>query len=1128
MKVKKMTFASDLRMKARFILSCLIFSTQVCSVAYSQRYNFSSFNISHGLPNDQVTCIYQDDIGYLWIGTAYGICRFNGIQFLKFESENPVSQNTIKSIFQDKEGNIWIGMLRKGVARFSGVEFTFLNSKNGLLNDNVNAICQDASGKIWFGTSQGVSIYDGEKFTSLTTNDGLCDNAVTDIRMDSTGSIWVSTLNGISLIKNNQIINYSIDDGLSSGVIYQINLQKDNTPFFSTQMGINLFDRGKFYQLPSAAFLNEDRIQSTFIEQNGEMCAATYSNGVFYFRDSLVKHFTVADGLAGDLILCSYLDKENNSWFGTMNGLTRYSGDNFESFTTSDGLPGNNLLSVYAGKSGKIFFGTLSNGLSVFDGTRFQNYGSTEGLRNKTIWNISEGYNDKVWLSTTGGPVSFNLTENIFDYPVYFLINELVYQVLQIDSDKVFFATDKGLFEKSNNRLTRFGKSQGLTEENVRCLFLDAKNELWIGTLKGLFQLKGDTVTDIGLKYKLPQVPVTCITADPEGRIIVSTFDFGLYIIGEKKAVNLNSQNGLLNSRILKIFYDRDLVWIATPDGLDCMNWKSYIERNVFEVSHFNKGNGYYGIETNSICSDSLGSIWLAAGNGAYRFSYAPGFTKSSIPQLTLNKVQLFLKDVERTKLRIKINPRSGLPVNPVLPFNQNYLSFYFTGIFLSAPEEVNYQYILEGFEQDWNPVTSQTVANYTNLPAGKFTFKVKATVNNREWTPIVTFNFEIKPPIWKTPVAYLFYLLAIVIAVFLILQFRTRNLNRSRLLLKQKVAERTLELNEKNAELEKLSLVASETDNAVMIFNDKLELEWANHAFSKITGYSLNEKNENSPVTIFDLSTADNIHLLVNESITNKKAKVYESRITARGGNTIWVSSTLNPIFDDKGALKKIVVIDTDITLRKNMEVQITNSLHEKGLLLKEIHHRVKNNLQIIISLFNLQSGFIKDESALDALKEGQDRIKSIALIHDRFYQADGTSKIDFDDYIRRLCDSILQSAGIQRNLVKINIKTDRISLNIDQAVPCGLIINEIVNNALKHAFQNGEGTISISFKEKEESVFLEISDNGPGLPPEVDFQNPESLGLQLIHALADQIDAEIRLNNASGVTYLIIFKMN
>ena len=345
--------------------------------------------------------------------------------------------------------------------------------------------------------------------------------------------------------------------------------------------------------------------------------------------------------------------------------------------------------------------------------------------------------------------------------------------------------------------------------------------------------------------------------------------------------------------------------------------------------------------------------------------------------------------------------------------------------------------------------------------------------------------------------------------------------------MLRQKVEQRTRELNQKNLELEKLSIVASETDNSVLIFDDELDLEWANAGFTKMTGYAFQDFlyafGGNIGVVTFYKDAA----AVVDECTREQKSLSFESKVKCKDGSEIWTSNMLTPIFDSNKELKKVVVIQTDITYRKSMEEQIRASLEEKGLLLREIHHRVKNNLQIIISLFNLQSHYVNDEKAFEALKEGQDRIKSMALIHERFYQNEGLSRIDFDEYIKRLVENLLLSFNVPPGKISYTIQAEKISLDRDTAVPCGLIINELVSNTIKHAFDEQQsGELQIHFRKLEgDELELIIHDNGKGLPAGFSIEDTDSLGMQLISALANQLDAKLTVESGKGATFRLKF---
>ena len=211
----------------------------------------------------------------------------------------------------------------------------------------------------------------------------------------------------------------------------------------------------------------------------------------------------------------------------------------------------------------------------------------------------------------------------------------------------------------------------------------------------------------------------------------------------------------------------------------------------------------------------------------------------------------------------------------------------------------------------------------------------------------------------------------------------------------------------------------------------------------------------------------------------------------------------------------------------RKNIENQLQISIEDKELLLRELHHRVKNNLMIISSLLNLQSAYIKDEESRTIFKESQNRARSMALIHERLYQSTDLKRIDFGDYIRTLANDLYHTYVMDTSLIKLNVDVDDIRLDINTSIPLGLILNELVTNSLKHAFpHSSSGEIDIIFHTQDKSYLLEVKDDGIGFNENIDYKNTDSLGLRLVTNLTDQIEGKIEFSNKSGTSFKIIFK--
>lgn len=241
--------------------------------------------------------------------------------------------------------------------------------------------------------------------------------------------------------------------------------------------------------------------------------------------------------------------------------------------------------------------------------------------------------------------------------------------------------------------------------------------------------------------------------------------------------------------------------------------------------------------------------------------------------------------------------------------------------------------------------------------------------------------------------------------------------------------------------------------------------------------------------------------------------------------GKTMWLQAFLNPVnLGDKP--EEISCLVYDNTERKEIDRRVRDALKEKEVLLQEVHHRVKNNLQVISSILNLQSGYVTDPHTLEILRESQQRIKSMSFIHETLYRTSDFSNINFSDYLRSLVVNLIQSYRLQDTTISFNPEIDEVSLNIDQAIPCGLMVNEMISNALKYAFiGRKKGTITVKLKMVDGQVSLVVADDGVGLPKDFQYEKTDSLGVQLIYTLIEQLDGRIEVEGDKGTQFLITF---
>ncbi|MGD1804683.1 PAS domain-containing protein [Dapis sp. BLCC M126] len=307
---------------------------------------------------------------------------------------------------------------------------------------------------------------------------------------------------------------------------------------------------------------------------------------------------------------------------------------------------------------------------------------------------------------------------------------------------------------------------------------------------------------------------------------------------------------------------------------------------------------------------------------------------------------------------------------------------------------------------------------------------------------------------------------------------------------------------------------------------NDSL-FSYLNQTWLNFTGDSLEEEIGDGWQQAIHPEDLENYLETYQENFYTHQPFTIEYRLRRADGEYRWVFDTGVPRFNLNNSFAGYIGSCIDISDRKQAETQIQNSLQEKEVLLKEIHHRVKNNLHIISNLLDLQSDYIEDEKVLELFADSQNRIQTMALIHEQLYQSKDLGQIDFTEYIHTLMDNLLCSYSNRENIIHPVINVEPISLNLETAIPCGLLINELVTNSLKYAFPNGEnGEVGLELhQDEQEKIHLTIRDNGIGIPADFDWQNSSSLGLKLVRILSKQLKAEIEFDGSQGTVVNLKF---
>jgi PAS domain S-box-containing protein len=342
----------------------------------------------------------------------------------------------------------------------------------------------------------------------------------------------------------------------------------------------------------------------------------------------------------------------------------------------------------------------------------------------------------------------------------------------------------------------------------------------------------------------------------------------------------------------------------------------------------------------------------------------------------------------------------------------------------------------------------------------------------------------------------------------------------------RKKSIERALEKSEA-----RFRQVVESAPNAIVMSNASGRIEMVNAQAERVFGYARAELL-GQPVEMLVPKRFRGRHPALRTSYLNDPRSrpmgagrdLYGLR---KDGSEFPVEIGLNPIETEEGTMVLSAVVD--ISERKHREESIQAALKEKDVLLGEIHHRVKNNLQVIHSLLDLQSSKIRDETALQLLKESQNRLKSMAMIHQTLYQSKDFGHVDFRDFLDALVPTLVSSYSVDPGRIKLAISGADVSLPINAAIPCGLVVNELISNALKHAFPKGSnGEIKVDLaSEPDDTIVLTVADDGVGIPDDIDLGNATTLGLQLVELLAEQLAAKLTLQRSNPTLFVLRFQV-
>lgn len=851
----------------RFILSVL-FLGPLFSVA---QFNITNYSVVDGLAQSQVYGMLEDSRGYIWMGTyGGGISQFDGKKFKNFSKKDGLINNYVLAIHETKSGNIWVGT-QNGISIYNGIEFQNIKIDN---KEHIMASCflEDRSGMMWIGTSNGIYQYSNGKFENWSAINQLYNGHIFDLYEHLDGAIWACDGSGVLKINQEKNTIYGLRDGLSntntrhfvgdtSGIyvstlggglnkfdgkkftvitrefedIHDMLLDEGVIWLSSPNKGVLRFDlsTNQFKIIDKTHGLSNNHTRSILKDSWGNFWFSTSGGGVNKYFGQEFEHLTKTDWLQEDYVYDVHVASNNNIWTSHSQNLVMTNDDTTIVYNRLNGYAGGKARVLTEDNLGNIWIGTDLNGVYCFNGSEFHQFTRRDGIPGAYIEDIIQDKLLNIWISTKGGIAKLNpKAPNEFSYNVTAYSKEL-----------------------------NVGNRPIITDIEE-----DTQGRIWFSSAtKGIGYFSEDTIINYSASDGVPDVAIKTLKISPLGDLWIGTAGMGVYVASAKDPIisfsTINVESGGLASDLTFLieFDNMGNAWVGSEQGVDRIEFGE--SNTIKQIKHYGKEEGFKGVETNrnASCIDKQGNLWFGTVAGLMKYNPKKATKNTLPPKLSLSNVALFYEDLSKTKnYKNYITDWHKLTDSLILKHDENHISFNFKGINQKNPESVNYCFFLDGFDPKWSPVSEKSDATYSNLPAGSYTFKVKAGNEDNVWTEqSVNFSFTITPPFWRTtPFISLTAIIGVIILSVLIAVRINAIKKKIRRAHEAIETERTmLELEQKALRLQMNPHFIFNSLNSVqalILRNDQKSARYYLAKFSKLMRQTL-ENSRNQSITIRD-----------------------------------------------------------------------------------------------------------------------------------------------------------------------------------------------------------------------------------------------------------------------------------
>ena len=773
--------------------------------AEAQKYFFDKYGVEQGLSEQKVYTLLQDSKDYIWLGTANGVSRFDGKKFENFTTLDSLASGGVWCMLEDSLGYIWFGHLYGGISRYNGHQFERAGFDSIKVSSGITSISA-VNDKLWFTTEKDGAIQvdfpvddlKNMKGKQYTGKNGLSDQVLGSAVLSDNSLICIADAGMRRFnIEDKKFENYRMPHMTTYFQVTCLLQDKKGNIWFGTQYGgiykyVLSESRMEFIDLPKAG-LPSNWITCLAEDRKGRMWIGTWEGGVALVENGNVRKFNKTNGLEATRIYDIIEDIEGNILIADQNnGLSIYKGEAFLTISGEEGLPDPNVNTIIEDKSGDLWIGTNAGILHYFPWT------DKEPVLYENTYNprfFRKDKDDNIWIGTDGNGVMLYNTRTLRFEPQTYINSKLHHglQVTSLEIDKknnLWIGGVQGLTVGTINKenFNRYTLMDSLTVNSINTLYCDPSDNVWIGTDdRGLIRFNASDESFEAITA-LPGIKAKSMVMDGNSVLWIGTGEGVHAFKNDSVIATLTTDDGLLSNNINLLATGNDgSIYIGTNKGLN-----RYFPESKRVFSYTEK-NGFTGIEIkpNAVYKNREGGLWFGTANGATLLRPEMTSTMEMEPLTHLSDMRVNNQERKMTPgLKLKYTERS--------------IVFDYYSICLTNPDVVKYKFKLEGADIDWQPVTDQTRAAYPALTSGKYSFMVVACNSLGIWNKDpVSFSFTIKPPFYLTWWFILTAIIIIIAGIIIYIRTREQHLVKEKVILEEKVKERTAEVVQKGKEIE-------------------------------------------------------------------------------------------------------------------------------------------------------------------------------------------------------------------------------------------------------------------------------------------------------------------------------------